>query len=133
MRQLFAIRTVFAVFLLLILATGGAMAAPPAQGPPDEVNTQALASTAFTYQGNLKDGSGPATGSYDFEFKLYNDPNAGGQIGGTVPKTGQTVTAGLFSVQLDFGNVFDGTALWLQINVQPAGGGVTPPSARASH
>jgi len=28
--------------------------------------------TAFTYQGSLKDGATPANGNYDFEFKLFD-------------------------------------------------------------
>jgi hypothetical protein len=28
--------------------------------------------TAFTYQGRLTDGGGPASGAYDFQFILYN-------------------------------------------------------------
>ena len=27
--------------------------------------------TAFTFQGSMKDGASPANGNYDFEFKLF--------------------------------------------------------------
>jgi hypothetical protein len=75
--------------------------------------------TAFTYQGRLTDGGVPANGTYDFEFKLYNAASGGTQVGVTVTKDDVTVTDGLFSVELDFGAVFDGTALWLEIGVRP--------------
>ncbi len=79
---------------------------------------------AFTYQGRLTNASGaPANGEYDFEFKLYDALSGASQVGGTVVQNNVTVTDGLFTVQLDFGNVFDGTALYLEIGVRPAGGG----------
>ena len=38
--------------------------------------------TAFTYQGQLEEGGVPADGSdYDFRFRLFDDPNAGAQVG----------------------------------------------------
>ena len=100
------------VLLALLFGTAGASARP----------LNAVVGTSFTYQGKLTDGGSPANGTYDFEFSLFNDPSAGGQVGGTVTQSGVTVTAGLFTVQLDFGNVFDGTALWLDIGVRPVGG-----------
>lgn len=112
-------RTVFIALLLLLGVTGGVAAAPPAQEPPGDVATLDAVSTAFTYQGNLTDGAGPADGAYDFEFGLYDAVSVGSQVGSTVTKADKTVTDGLFSVELDFGSVFDGTALWLQINVRP--------------
>jgi len=100
------------VLLALLFATGIASARP----------LTAALSTGFTYQGKLTDGGSPANGTYDFEFKLYDALSAGNPVGGTVTQSGVTVTAGLFTVQLDFGNVFDGTALWLDIGVRPVGG-----------
>jgi len=49
------------------------------------------------------------------------NPDAGAQVGPLLNQTGVLVTGGLFTVQLDFGDVFDGTALWLKIAVQCAG------------
>jgi len=42
------------------------------------------------------------------------------QVGSTIALDDVTVTDGLFTVQLDFGAVFDGTALYLEIGVRPA-------------
>jgi hypothetical protein len=76
--------------------------------------------TAFTYQGKLADGGSPATGNYDFEFKLYSASIIGGLLG-TQTKLAVPVSGGGFTVQLDFGTQFDGTARFLEIGVKPAG------------
>ena len=79
-------------------------------------------STAFTYQGQLHDGSTNANGAYTMIFALYSAPTGGTQIGGS--STNQlTLVNGLFTVNLDFGNAFDGHARWLDITV--TNGGVT--------
>ena len=107
-------KSIFAMFLVLIVVlmmTGTASARPLAEA----------LDTSFTYQGRLTDGGAPASGTYDFQFSLYNALSSGTQVGSTVSKGGLTVTNGLFTVQLDFGNVFDGTALYLQVAVRPGG------------
>ena len=86
---------------------------------------QAAVGTAFTYQGRLTDGGNPANGAYDLEFKLYNAAGGGTQVGSTVTLADVTVSDGLFTVSLDFGAVFDGTDLWLQIGVRPGDSGGT--------
>ena len=74
---------------------------------------QLPAGTSFTYQGRLEDGGSPATGSYDFEFRLFGAAAGGTQVGSTVERPGVAVAAGLFTVDLDFGaGVFTGDALW---------------------
>jgi hypothetical protein len=73
--------------------------------------------TTFTYQGRLADGGAPANGTYDFEFKLYDAANA--QVGSTVTREDVQVVNGVFTVQLDFGNVFDGTTRTLEVGVRP--------------
>jgi len=78
--------------------------------------------TAFTYQGQLSDTGSPADGEYDFEFKLYDDPNTvvGVQKGSTVTKNEVDVADGFFTVNLDFGGtVFAGDARWLEVGVRP--------------
>jgi hypothetical protein len=72
---------------------------------------------AFTYQGRLDNGGSPVTGLYDFTNALYNASSGGAQVGSTVTLTAVPVTNGLFTVQLDFDGVFNGTAYWLQIGV----------------
>lgn len=81
-------------------------------------------STEFTYQGSLKDGSFPASGSYDFEFKLYDQMSAGAQQGATLHRPTIAVTNGIFTVSLDFGpGSFPGAERYLEIAVRLSGGG----------
>jgi len=82
--------------------------------------------TAFTYQGRLIGGNGPAEGQHDFQFKLFDDPNASAQKGITIDIYDIEIVDGYFTVELDFGNdpnVFTGAARWLEISVQAGGGG----------
>lgn len=75
--------------------------------------------TAFTYQGQLSTGAGPATGLFDFEISLWTADTGPAQVGGTIGLPGTPVTNGLFTVVLDFGaGAFLGDARWLQINVR---------------
>jgi len=90
--------------------------------------------TAFTYQGQLKQGGIPLNDTATFEFSLWDDPtnvDPGSQVGATLIFDGQgdnpppiDVVNGLFTVQLDFGTgVFTGNARWLEITVTyPTGG-----------
>jgi hypothetical protein len=82
--------------------------------------------TAFTYQGQLNNAGAPANGQYDFQFALYDGLMGGTQQGGTLTFDGAggnpgpvTLTDGLFTVQLDFGNQFPGAPRFLQIGVRP--------------
>lgn len=82
--------------------------------------------SAFTYQGQLKTSGLPINGTYDMRFRLYDAATAGNQIGTMQIHDGVTnpsinVVDGLFTVKLDFGAVFDSTALWLEIEVRPDG------------
>ncbi len=98
--------------------------------------------TSFTYQGALKDNGGPANGNYEMQFSLWDSPRtgpldpAGTQIGPTLTFDGAggnppaiSVTDGLFTAQLDFGDVaedrpiFLSDARWLEVAVRPAGAG----------
>lgn len=73
--------------------------------------------TAFTYQGVLKDSGAPADGSYDLVFRLFDAATGGSQVGSDLALSSVAVSDGLFNVELDFGSVYDGTALWLEIEV----------------
>ncbi|MBN1868588.1 hypothetical protein JW916_15000 [Candidatus Sumerlaeota bacterium] len=78
--------------------------------------------TAFTYQGQLNDGSNPANGPYDFQCRLYDASTAGAQIGPTGTANSVQVSNGVFTLDLDFGvGAFDGTARYLEIEVKAAG------------
>jgi hypothetical protein len=75
--------------------------------------------TAFTYQGRLTDGEGPAQGQYDFRFTLYDTATGTNRIGSSVMAYEVPVENGLFCVQVDFGpEAFKGAARWLEIGVR---------------
>jgi hypothetical protein len=125
-RKLFV--TIF-VLLTLALAVGSAAAQDPRPAVP-----QTLLGAGFTYQGQLKNASGPVNGTCDFQFSLWDaagsgaPPTGGAQLGTTQSLTAG-VTNGLFTVVLNdagqFGaSAFTGEARWLQIAVRcPAGSG----------
>ncbi|MCM3870545.1 MAG: hypothetical protein ND895_07630 [Pyrinomonadaceae bacterium] len=80
--------------------------------------------TAFTYQGKLTDTGNPANGNYDLQFKLFDTVTVGtgAPQGATLVRNPVAASAGVFSVQLDFGaSVFSGAARYLEIGVRPAG------------
>jgi hypothetical protein len=79
--------------------------------------------TVFTYQGFLKVSGNPANANYDFQFSLWTAASGGTQVGSTLTLTSVPVQNGLFTVSLDFGNVWDGSDRYLQIAVRPAGSG----------
>lgn len=74
--------------------------------------------TAFNYQGNLSNGGSPANGSYLLQFELYDAAVGGNQVGATISDVAITAVAGIFTTQLDFGDVFDGTDRFLEISVK---------------
>jgi hypothetical protein len=87
------------------------------------VAAQAL-TPAFTYQGELRLASGPATAPFDMQFRLFNAASDGAQIGSTITANNVAVTGGLFSVPLNFGVAqFAGERQWLEIAIRPAGSG----------
>ena len=77
--------------------------------------------TEFTYQGVLSDAGAPAAGVFDFRFFLYDAVAGGSQVGSVVLIEDLTVADGRITTQLDFGSVFDGTALWLEVGVRDGG------------
>jgi hypothetical protein len=75
--------------------------------------------TAFTYQGRLEESGAPANGRYDIRFTLYDD--MGVLVAGPICVDNITVTDGLFTVELDFGPVFNGDERRLEIGVRAGG------------
>jgi hypothetical protein len=84
-----------------------------------KAESETSASTAFTYQGRLLKDNRAVTGmTCDFQFGLY-DAITGGNLLGTGIQTasGVQVTDGYFTVNLDFGAVFDGNLRYLETSV----------------
>jgi len=105
------------------------------------------AGTAFTYQGQLKQGGVPVTDTCDFQFTLWNAEAGGRQAGSsgcggasTIVRPDVSVTNGLFTVPLNFGcpedtsggepGAFNGDARWLEVSVDCDGSGPTKLSPR---
>ena len=86
--------------------------------------------TAFTYQGQLKAGGVVSSGPYYFTFTLY-DAITGPNVVGTPIQQQLTVgSGGLFTTDLDFGQIFNGQQYWLEIKVGTSAGNEQPLSAR---
>ncbi|XVJ58120.1 MAG: collagen-like protein [Tepidisphaera sp.] len=93
--------------------------------PLAAIVTPALAepvSTAFTYQGELRDSSRPVDGVRDIRFRLYDAASGGSQVGPTLLAGSLPIVNGRFSVQLDFGSAFTGQARWIEIDVSSSVG-----------
>lgn len=80
----------------------------------------------ITYQGVLRDGGSPATGMYNLSFYAYTHPELGGPLDFVSQASASNVSVadGLFMVELEFApDVFDGSPLFLEIDVSPSAGG----------
>lgn len=85
-----------------------------------QLSSAAIAqSTAFSYQGSLKDGGNLANGAFQLQFKLFDSLGGGGQIGSTITDVPVTISQGTFAVTLNFGsNALSGANRWLEIAVR---------------
>lgn len=89
------------------------------------------AASTVTYQGQLADGGLPTAGVYDLRFTLYAEAAGGGALD-TFTADRVAVLDGFFSVALEFSISLDGSTLWVEIAVRPAGsvGDFTPLAPR---
>lgn len=78
----------------------------------------ALADTTITYQGQLQDGGEAFNGAVDMSFALHEDATDDLPVGPLIEIDQVPVSDGLFKVELDFGDVFTGQALWLEASVE---------------
>lgn len=99
----------------LILATSLLVALSPTQ-----VNAQ---SAAISFQGQLGDGGRPATGQYDFVFRLFDAASGGAEQAQAIALNNRGVTNGYFTVPLDFGIAAysGGGSRFIQMEVRTAG------------
>ena len=119
----------------LIASFGGtvAMAADSTNAVSNNAATVNVGS-GFTYQGLLRSGGNPVSGTCDLRFSLWDADSGGLQIGGTQTVANVTVIGGAFTVLLNnaeqFGEgAFNGQARWLEIAVN-CGNGFTTLSPR---
>jgi len=73
---------------------------------------------SFVYQGRLDIAGAPANGTHDLRFRLYDAASGTGQVGPTLCVNDLSVTDGLFTVTLDFGNQFAGQSRFLEIDAR---------------
>ena len=88
-------QTFFSAILALVLvltSTGTVFAGKPLAS--DAV------STAFTYQGHLRQSGELYNGTCDMQFSLYNALSAGDQVGSTLTQNGVAVVDGLLPFRL---------------------------------
>lgn len=100
--------SVLATILLLTLTAMVEAAAEP--GP------------AITYQGQLKQEGVPANGNFDMEFRLFDAPALGNQLGDPMTLNAVAVSSGLFTVTLNANGEFGPSAFvskhrWLEITI----------------
>ena len=118
------------IFVFTVLATliFGVYQAQANSRPSLILPENAAVGGAFTYEGQLIRSGQPYSGSCDFRFTLWNAETSGTQIGSEEQEAAVNVDNGLFVVSLNdsgqFGDVFNGQSLWLEILVRcPTGSG----------
>lgn len=71
----------------------------------------------------MTDGAKPASGNYDFRFRLAADALGNSLVGSPFLTNGIVVTNELFLTAVDFGvRVFNGSNYWLEVDVRTNGG-----------
>jgi|KBSMisStaDraftv2_1062788.scaffolds.fasta_scaffold76633_3 hypothetical protein len=77
----------------------------------------------FNFQGRLNDGTNPANGRYDLQFRLYDAIAGGNQIGAVLSSPNTILINGVFSVTLDFGAAAFNSPnnIFIEIAIRPNG------------
>jgi len=75
--------------------------------------------TAFTYQGRLTQAGEPVGGTVNLVFRLYEVPIGGSPLPGAVLVANDFPMGedGVFTIDLDFGDLFTGASRWLEVDV----------------
>lgn len=98
------------------------------------MNSQAAVTpqtTTFTYQGQLNAGGTlPSGQTYYFTFTLYDALTGGNVVGTPINQSLLIGSGGLFTTDLDFGQIFNGQQYWLEIQVGASAGNKQVLSAR---
>lgn len=80
--------------------------------------------TAFTYQGQLRDGVAPANGSYDLILQAFKDATGGNPVGPPQCINDHAVTEGLFTAKVELGEFHNGAPYYLEVRVRRHAPGV---------
>ena len=108
------------LFIVVVALTAG-LAGRDGAGWAQEPAASVPIGSSFMYQGRLIESSRWADGVYDFQFRLYDAPQAGAALGPAVVVENVQVRRGLFTAALDFGAgaLYAGRALYLEVGVRP--------------
>lgn len=91
-------------------------------GLPLFANAQAPTTTTFTYQGRLLQSDDYVDGvNCNFQFSLYGTLSGGASLGGVQVVNNVPVSDGYFTVNLNFGDQFNGDPRYLETAVQCPG------------
>src|SRR5438093_10169635 len=102
-------RRLWSLLALVLAALLLSVAAVTAQGPQPQ-GTQAALGPGFTYQGQLKNGAAPYSGSCNLQFSLWDAQSSGTHIGSTQTIPGVPVNNGLFTVLVNSAGQFGASA-----------------------
>jgi hypothetical protein len=72
-------------------------------------------STTFAFTAGLGAPNGSFNGPCDLRFRLFDTATAGSQVGPTVERADVPISNGRFTTTLDFGDVFQGDARFVEI------------------
>lgn len=81
-------------------------------------SAQVAQSTAFTYQGQLRQAGVPVNGARNLAFALFDAASGGTQVGTTVEAAAWPIVDGLFTVDLSFSGQLTGQQRWLEVRVE---------------
>ncbi len=109
-------RIILVVVLAFCVTLAGTVAAQ--SGKPSAV--AAAITIKFTHQGQLRRNGALFTGTCDMQFSLWDDATAGTQKATYTPPSQVNVVDGVFTVEVDFGQQFQGDARWIQTSVKCA-------------
>ena len=117
--------------MLFGMAIAGLIALIVAGAPPRQAahagramvpQPQGAIGTAFTYQGRLRRDEVYLDGvTCSARFGLYADPGLGAPLGTGLQTVSVPLNDGYFTALLDFGDVFDGSARYLETQIQCPG------------
>lgn len=117
-----SVHWVISIVGVLFLMLGSAWAGTSARGLDAPSQSRAAVvdiGTAFTFQGQLTFNGRSVNDQCLMRFSLFNAATGGAQVGSTfIPLAAVPVVNGLFAIELDFEDVFDNTALWLENEVK---------------
>ncbi len=109
---------VLAFFANASSAVGQEGTEDPAATSQAPISVDGTVASKISYQGVLREGGSPVTGTRNLTFSFFNNAACSGTAVATVTKPGVAVSNGLFSVALDVPqDKFNGQGLWLRVQV----------------